>query len=113
MHQWTPLPQEDELYQEAEPVVASGVTAALQMAMRKGFVEEDEDIKMKRKRDASCFVSVIVNGASYCNVIYYSSLSIMNCKLCIDKISSCGYCVDCVYTDKRIGDYSTLSEDQW
>ena len=32
--------QVEDLYQEAEPIVASGITAALQMATRKGFFEE-------------------------------------------------------------------------
>jgi len=32
--------QEKDLYQEAEPIVASGITAALQLATRKGFFEE-------------------------------------------------------------------------
>ena len=32
--------QEEDLYQEAEPIVASGITAALQLANKKGFIEE-------------------------------------------------------------------------
>ena len=31
-------PQEEDLYQEAEPIVASGIVAALQMAAKKGFI---------------------------------------------------------------------------
>ena len=32
--------QVEDLYQEAEPIVASGITAALQLANKKGFIEE-------------------------------------------------------------------------
>lgn len=49
--------QETDLYQEAEPVVAGGVAAALQMANKKGFVEHEEG--GERKRDGS---RVIVHG---------------------------------------------------
>ena len=39
MHACTlPHPQEEDLYQEAEPIVASGIIAALQMATKKGFI---------------------------------------------------------------------------
>ena len=43
------------LYQEEEPSVAKGVIAALQMATRKGFLEEDEG-----KREEG--TSVIIEG---------------------------------------------------
>ena len=45
--------KEEELYQEAEPVVSSGLTAALQMAMKKGFVDTE-----KKKKDSSQIVHV-------------------------------------------------------
>ena len=51
------LLQEDDLYQEAEPVVAKGVAAALQMASKKGFVEQQQP--GEQKRDGS---RVIVHG---------------------------------------------------
>lgn len=47
--------QDGVLYQEEEPSVAKGVTAALQMATRKGFLEDDEG-----KREAG--TSVIIEG---------------------------------------------------
>ena len=50
--------QEDELYQEAEPVVSAGVTAALQMAVRKGLMEEEEDARIRRLRESSSYVKV-------------------------------------------------------
>ena len=46
------------MYQEAEPVVSAGVTAALQMAVRKGFMEEEEDARQRRIRESSSFVKV-------------------------------------------------------
>ena len=39
------LPKEEELYQEAEPVVSSGLSAALRMATRKGFVDSGTSTK--------------------------------------------------------------------
>lgn len=45
--------KEEELYQEAEPVVSTGVSAALQMAMKKGFVDAE-----KKKKDPSKIVRV-------------------------------------------------------
>ena len=45
------------MYQEAEPVVAKGVAAALQMANKKGFVEHEQP--GERKRDGA---RVIVQG---------------------------------------------------
>ena len=47
------------MYQEAEPVVSAGVTAALQMVVRKGFMEEEEEeAKMRRRKESACFVKV-------------------------------------------------------
>jgi U4/U6.U5 tri-snRNP-associated protein 1 len=46
-------PKEEELYQEAEPNVSSGLSAALQMAGRKGFIDTS-----KRKKDSSSVVHV-------------------------------------------------------
>ncbi|CAI8042695.1 U4/U6.U5 tri-snRNP-associated protein 1 [Geodia barretti] len=46
-------PKEEELYQEAEPNVSSGLSAALQMAGRKGFIDTS-----KQKKDSSSVVHV-------------------------------------------------------
>ena len=40
-----PAPKADDLYQEAEPLVASGIIAALEMATRKGFIETSKEKK--------------------------------------------------------------------
>lgn len=45
--------KEEELYQEAEPVVSTGLSAALQMAVKKGFVDTE-----KKKKDPSKIVHV-------------------------------------------------------
>lgn len=45
--------KEEELYQEAEPVVSTGLSAALQMAMKKGFVDTE-----KKKKDPSKIVHI-------------------------------------------------------
>ena len=34
------------------------MTAALQMAVRKGFVEEEEEARIRRRKESSCFVKV-------------------------------------------------------
>jgi hypothetical protein len=39
--------QEEDLYQEAEPLVAGGIAAALQLASKKGFISNE-----KPKREA-------------------------------------------------------------
>ena len=39
-------------------MVSAGVTAALQMAVRKGFMEEEEEAKMRRRKESACFVKV-------------------------------------------------------
>ena len=41
------LLQEEDLYQEAEPMVTSGIAAALQLASKKGFISSG-----KPKRDS-------------------------------------------------------------
>ena len=43
----THLIQEEDLYQEAEPLVKSGIAAALQLASKKGFISTE-----KSKREA-------------------------------------------------------------
>ena len=48
--------KEEELYQEAEPVVSSGLSAALQMAVKKGFVDTE-----KKKKDSSQIVHIYGN----------------------------------------------------
>ena len=45
--------KEEELYQEAEPVVSTGLSAALQMAMKKGFVDTE-----KKKKDPNKIVHI-------------------------------------------------------
>ena len=39
-------------------MVSAGMTAALQMAVRKGLFEEEEDAKMRRLRESSSYVKV-------------------------------------------------------
>ncbi|XP_065906677.1 U4/U6.U5 tri-snRNP-associated protein 1-like isoform X2 [Dysidea avara] len=43
-------PKEQDLYQEPEPVLAGGVTVALQMAGRKGFLMSEEDRKKQKEQ---------------------------------------------------------------
>ena len=46
-HSSTAHAQEEDLYQEAEPMVRSGIAAALQLASKKGFISGE-----KPKREA-------------------------------------------------------------
>ena len=36
------IPQEEDLYQEAEPLVTGGIAAALQLASKKGFISGEK-----------------------------------------------------------------------
>ena len=38
--------------------MSAGVTAALQMAVRKGLMEEEEDARIRRLRESSSYVKV-------------------------------------------------------